>query len=236
MREIYEFSVIRYFPTSLSEEFINIGVFLHGHNGVEKILTEENARELHCSALIGDRKKFLGLVEYLNELSINGTLQDKNHYFNNFRFTDARQIASSKDVKEIIEDLYYDFVGHKFVYESKIPARATIIKNSLEIAKEHFQGYINIQRTTLFDFEIESVKKKIIHYSSVGSTTNKQDVANMIMLPQQQSENREYDFLDISKRHTAQQEHFLSKLQINNIKACPFSNRDEIAKYFEMIA
>lgn len=235
MRQIYDYTVIRYFPTSLSEEFINIGVFLNGYSSAEKIITEENARELHCSALIGDKKKLLGLVEYLNELSVNGTLQNSDHYFNNFRFSDTRQLASDKSKEEIIEELYFDFVGYKFIYESKIPKRATIIKNSFEVAKE-FQGFIQIYYSNTFDLEIESIKKQVIHNSFIGSAGNKQDVANMIMLPQEFALQNEYDFLDISQRVTPQKAYFQEKLKKNDIKLYSFSDKDEIANYFEKIA
>jgi len=236
MRQIYNYSVIRYFPTTLSDEFINIGVFLHGYSEAEKIMSQKSAEDLYCSQLIGDKKKLIGIVEYLNELSISGKLQDSNHYFNNFRFSDAKQIATSNSVEKIIEDLYYDFIGYKFQDDTKIPIKMKIIKNSLEIAKRDFKSYIKITRKELFDFEIESIKKKTIHHSSIGSIANKQDVANMIMLPQKKEINNKYDFLDISKNTPANKQYFYDKLQMNNIERFLFRNEEDIVEYFEKIS
>jgi len=69
MRKIHHYQTIRYFPHLLSDEFVNIGIILNASEKISRLLSIEEAKHLYCSVLIGDKKKFLGVVEYLNKLS-----------------------------------------------------------------------------------------------------------------------------------------------------------------------
>ena len=52
MRQINTYQVIRYFPHILSDEFINVGVMLTSGGKGSRILTEDEAKHIYCSALI----------------------------------------------------------------------------------------------------------------------------------------------------------------------------------------
>jgi superfamily II DNA helicase RecQ len=131
MRQIHNYQVIRYFPHILSNEFINVGVVLNSSKNLNRILTEEEAKALHCSAFIGEKKKFLGVIEYLNKLSTEKRLLESDHYFHNFRFGEKKQIASTKTESEVIDELFDDYIGFKIQNQDKLDERAIIIEQSV---------------------------------------------------------------------------------------------------------
>lgn len=239
MRRIHTYQVIRYFPHVLSDEFINVGVMITSGKGMNRILTEDEAKHMYCSALIGEKKKFLGVVEYLNELSADNRLLESNHYFHNFRFAEERKVASEKSEIEVVDELFNDYIGYKIQTEEKTDAKALILEQSIKLAdspslKKHVR--VRINQSTAFDFEVESIKKQIIHHSVVGKTTLKHDVTRMVMATPDHKENQNrYDFLNMNGEINPENP-YVKKLEHNFVDPYPYKTEKQIAHYLEQIA
>ncbi len=239
MRKIYQYQTIRYFPHVLSDEFINVGVILTSGKGINRILAEDEARHMYCSALIGEKKKFLGVVEYLNELASDNRLLESNHYFHNFRFGGEQKIASEKGEMEVVNELFEDYIGFKIQTKEKIDAKALILEQSIKLAKsQSFKNHIRVRidQSTAFDFEVESIGKQIIHHSIVGKTTLKHDVIRMVMATPDRKENQNrYDFLNMNGEINPENP-YVKKLEHNFVDPYPYKTEKQIAHYLEQIA
>lgn len=240
MRKIYNYYTIRYYPHVLSDEFVNVGVVLTSGKNTNRILTEEEARHLHCSALIGETKKFLGIVEYLNDLSSRNRLLESNHYFHNFRFSEEKKIASEKLETKIIDELFEDYIGFKISIHEKSDEKALIVEQSIKLVESSaFRNHIRIHQSKEskeFDFELESIRHKIMHHSNLGKSSLKQDVTRMVMAtPSNKKNNDRYDFLDLSG-DVDYASHYIKKLEQNFVDSYPYKYEDQIAKYLEGIA
>jgi len=236
MRKIYEYKVIRYFPNSFSDEFINIGVMLDGTNQKERILNESEAKHLYCSALIGENKKFYGVIEYLNNLVEKGILYDEHHYFHNFEFSERKQFISEKNENEIVEDLFENYIGYKFQSEEKLDKRIRLIQKSYSILESEFKfnKNIHIYKAEKFDFEIKHQRTQKIYHSNVGSIANKQDIVKMIMeTPLHKEKNHYYNFLNIAT--STKNNDYKERLDLNNIEYSDYSNEEKIVEYFEKL-
>ena len=239
MRQIHTYQVIRYFPHVLSDEFVNVGVMLTSGKGTHRILTEEEAKHIYCSALIGEKKKFLGVVEYLNELASDSRLIEGKHYFHNFRFADEQKIASDKKEGELIDELFDDYIGFKIQTEEKRDAKALILEQSIKLANSNaLKKYIRVHtsQSTAFDFEVESIQKQIIHHSVVGKATLKHDVTRMVMATPDYKENQNrYDFLNMNGEVDPANP-YVKKLEHNFVDIHPYGNEEQMAYYLELIA
>jgi len=235
MRKIQEYQVIRYFPNELSEEFINVGVMLNGTTNMERIISETEAKHLYCSVLIGENKKFYAMVEYLNKLSHDNKLRDPYQYFHNFNFSEVKVLASSSNENTILEELFETYIGYKLQNKEKLDRKTQLIQESYKIVKQEFKKYITIHQSEKFDFKIESIKKRKVYNSNVGSIGNKHDVLKMTWdVPVFQKENETYHFLDIAtiiKENNAKEKLALHKITVHN-----YSSDEEIQKYMEKIA
>jgi len=239
MRQIYTYQVIRYFPHVLSDEFINIGIMLTSEKGMNRILTEDEAKSIYCSALIGEKKKFFGVIEYINKLASDNRLLDEKHYFHNFRFGEERKSASKQTKEAVLDELFDDYIGFKIQTENKINEKALIVEQSIRLAQsKNFRKYlrIRIDQTTGFDFEVESIKKQIVHHSIVGKTTLKHDVIRMVMAtPDYKEDKSRYDFLNIAGE-VDRENIYVKKLEHNFVDIHPFKKEEQISHYLELIA
>jgi hypothetical protein len=239
VRKIYQYQIIRYFPHVLSDEFINVGVMITSGKGMNRILTEDEAKHIYCSALIGEKKKFLGVVEYLNDLSSDKKLLESNHYFHNFRFSQERKVASEKSEPEVVNELFNDYIGYKIQTEEKKDAKALILERSIELAQSpSFKKYVRVRidESTPFDFEVKSIEKQIIHYSVVGKATLKHDVTRMVMAtPVHKEKQDRYDFLNMNGEINPENP-YIKKLEQNFVDPYPYKTEDQIAHYLEQIA
>lgn len=237
MRQIYSYQTIRYFPHVLSDEFINVGVILNSANRV-RILSEEEAKSIYCSAFIGEKKRFLALIEHLHKLASDNVLLEK-HYFHNFRFSEEKTVASEKREDELLEELFEDYIGFKIKREEKKDLKELILEQSIKVAESSdFRNYIRIRRTPVseFDFEIESIKKEILHQSAIGKTTLKHDVTRIVMAtPDYKEHNKRYDFLNINGKINPENK-YVKKLIQNYIEPYPYKTKEDVANYFELIA
>lgn len=239
MRQVYHYQTIRYFPHVLSDEFVNVGVMLTSGKGMNRIVTEDEAKHIYCSALIGEKKKFLGVIEYLNELASDNRLLEEKHYFHNFRFGEERKVASEKSEMEVVNELFDDYIGFKIQTQEKIDAKALILEQSRKLAEsQSFRNHVRVRtdKSTPFDFEVESVKKHIIHRSMVGKTTRKDDVTRMVMAAPDHRENQNrYDFLNM-KGEVNPDNPYVKKLEHNFVDPYPYRTEEQIAQYLEQIA
>lgn len=234
MRQIYDYKVVRYFPNSFSDEFVNIGVMLDGSHQKERIISETEAKHLYCSTLVGENKKFYGVIEYLNNLVEKGTLNDTHHYFHNFEFSKKKQLVSEKPIDEIVEGLFENYIGYKLQSEEKLDKRMRFINKSYKILESEFNDYIQIHKTEKFDFEIEHLKSKKIYHSNVGSIANKHDIVKMIMeTPLQKEINHQYNFLDIAT--IVKVNDYKERLDLNKIKYYDYSSEEKIVEYYERL-
>lgn len=239
MRHIYTYQVIRYFPHVLSDEFINVGVMLTSPKEMHRILTEDEAKYLYCSALIGEKKKFLGVVELLNTLASDNRLMEETHYFHNFRFSEKRKSASEKTDQQILEEIFEDYVGAKIQTQEKIDKKALILEQSIQLAESRlFRNFVRVctDNTTTFDFEIESVAKHIVHHSNIGKTTRKDDVTRMVMAaPEYKDPHNRYDFLNMNGKVDPENP-YVKKLEHNFVDPYPYKTEEQMASYLEQIA
>jgi len=236
MRKIYSYRVIRYFPHMLSDEFINIGVMLLSGKGLGRILTEDEAQQLHCPAFIGERKKFLGVIAHLHRLESEGKLLEGEHYFHNFRFGDIQKLASEKDISEVVEELFYDYVGFKIATKEKREEKEIIYEASIKLVEREFRRYIRVRDSEVFDLELESIHTKIIHHSNIGKSSWKHDIMRMVYdTPAKKRKHDRYDFLDI-KGKIEKSNHGIQKLEQNLVEIHPYQTEDERALYMEMLA
>jgi hypothetical protein len=235
-RRIYTYRLIRYIPHTISDEFIYAGVFLENEVSAYRILSVDEARHLHCPFFIGDRKKFFGLVEYLNEFAQKGELANESHYFHNFRFTEARKIATDKSADEVVNEIFDDYVGYKIHSEEKIEEKKLILDRSKRLVETEFRKYIRICQSTEFDLEIENIANEIVHHSNLGRSSWKHDTSQMIMMtPTQTNPQERYDFLDIGGQIDPSGL-YVQKLKHNFIDIYPYKTEEDIAKYMELVA
>jgi hypothetical protein len=104
-RKVHKYKLIKYLPYPHSDEFLYIGVILKDKvkllQGIDLYAFKDN---------LGSRDKLLGMLSYLNEL---GTVQEiGNGYLNNYRLVD-RVLGSDLSDNELLEDLFYSYVGFK---------------------------------------------------------------------------------------------------------------------------
>ena len=235
MRKIYEYQVVRYFPNELSDEFINVGIILNSSTPKERIISEIEAKHLYCSVLIGENKKFYAMVEYLNKLVDDNKLRDPYQYFHNFNFSEVKVLASADSEEAIFDELFETYIGYKLHNEEKLDRRIQLIQKSHKIVKKEFQKYITIHQSNRFDFEIESIKKRKIYHSNIGSIANKHDIFKMTWeTPLAKKANEKYHFLNIAtiiKENDAKE-----RLALNKIDVYEYTNDKEIHKYMEKIA
>jgi len=235
MRKIYEYQVVRYFPNELSDEFINVGVMLNGAVQKERIISETEAKHLYCSVLIGENKKFYAMVEYLNKLVDDKKLRDPYQYFHNFSFSEVKVLASADSEETIFDELFETYIGYKLQSEEKLDRRVQLIQDSYKIAKEMFSNRIKIHQSNRFDFEIESIKKRKIYHSNIGSIANKHDIFKMTWeTPLAKKANEQYHFLNIAtivKENDAKE-----RLALNKINVYEYASDEEIHQYMKEIA
>ena len=235
MRKIYEYQVVRYFPNELSDEFINVGIMLNGSNPRERIISEMEAKHLYCSVLIGENKKFYAMVEYLNKLVQDNKLRDPYQYFHNFNFSEVKALASADSEEAIFDELFETYIGYKLHSEETLDRRVQLIQESYKIAKQEFPNRIKIHESNRFDFEIESIKKREIYHSNIGSIANKHDIFKMTWdTPLAKKSNEQYHFLNIAtiiKENDAKE-----RLALNKINVYEYTNDEEIHQYMKRIA
>ena len=235
MRKIYEYQVVRYFPNELSDEFINVGVMLNSGVPKERIISETEAKHLYCSVLIGENKKFYAMVEYLNTLVENKKLRDPYQYFHNFNFSEVKVLASSDNEDIIFDELFETYIGYKLENEEKLDKRIQLIQDSYKIAKQEFSSRIKIHQSNKFDFDIESIKKRKIYHSNIGSISNKHDIFKMTWeTPLLKKSNEQYYFLNIAtiiKENEAKE-----RLALNKINVYDYTNDEKIHNYMKKIA
>ena len=119
-------------------------------------------------------------------------LQEGTHYFHNFRFSEERKSASEKMENAVLNELFEDYIGFKIQTEEKMDAKALILAQSIKLAQsQSFRKYVRVRtdKSAVFDFEVESIKKQIVHHSVVGKTTLKHDVTRMVMATPDHREN-----------------------------------------------
>ena len=234
MRQLYSYQTIRYFPHILSDEFINVGVILNSANRV-RILSEEEAKSIYCSALIGEKKRFLALIEHLHKLTSDNVLLEK-HYFHNFRFSEEKTVASEKREDELLEELFEDYIGFKIHNEKKQELKQIIYEQSIYIIEKEFKSYIRFKKSKQFDFELENIKKQIKHYSNIGRISRKDDVMQMAFAtPRDKPINERYDFLDMTGQYNLNS-HYAQKLEQNFVEIYPYKTEEDMGKYLEIVA
>lgn len=234
MRQMYAYKVLRYFPNALSDEFINIGVMLDGTKYLERVVTEAEAKHLYCSVLIGESKKFYGVIEHIQTLVEKKRLRDPHHYFHNYVISESKHLTSDKSEEEILDGLFESYIGYKLHSEEKLDKRMKLIQDSFKIVKKEFRNHIAIHRSTQFDFEIENVKNQKIYHANVGSLGNKHDIFKMTMdTPLHKQFKHKYDFLDISTHKIENDSK--ERLALYQIDTYDYSNDEKIEAYMEQL-
>lgn len=234
MRKIHDYQVVRYFPNTLTDEFINIGIMLNGDASIERILEASEAKSLYCATLLGDSKKFYGLIEHLDNLAKKNILATTTHYFHNFTFSNTKHLASSQSKEEILEKLFKRYISSKLEKKEKEDKRQRLLIDTKKIAKNEFSKYISLHSSKQFDLELEHKKNFKKYYSNLGSLGNKQDVSTMLMeTPINKVSNRMYHFLNISNHDTSND--FKERLLLNDIKTFSYHGDEEIFAYLKTI-
>lgn len=153
MRKQYKYKTVRYFPNIETDEFFNIGIYLYENENENLLmLTDEHLAKLEDCPLISKEKveKFISIIK--KEKNLNSW------YANYLRFSEEKQVVSSKSYQEILQELYNDEVGYKFIYDN---SKISILEKEIEVLKnENQEKDFHIQGLSIFSSAILDTLKK----------------------------------------------------------------------------
>ncbi len=182
-RNIFKYHVVCYYPNIFSREFVNIGILCGNDDKFKSLfLSDDYITMINCNylnqkkkivkELINNLKDDLNLISNINEIS------KLSLYFNNFKFSEIEYIASRNSLDVIIKDLFFQYIGYKFVKEEKkdrkIIIREKIIEEIDSNFKKDFDYFYNDE---YFDLILKDKKKQKTYKAIIGSLFNEHDIS-----------------------------------------------------------
>ncbi|MEA3499114.1 MAG: DUF3037 domain-containing protein [Campylobacterota bacterium] len=234
------FNVIRYYPKILTREFINVGIILYDNNNVlYQLLSEDELSKFHCSTIINSKvlkSSLTSLDKYLQgHQELNSTLDVITNRYKNILDTSFQMThTGTEDSNDLIEQLYYDYIGYKFDIEEKESPMNRWIDITQSVVKHAFKNSIKVNQSKVKGYNLDFIntKTKRIHHSLLGSIENKENVSRAFL----NSNNMGiYDFLNTREKQTNYGLSNQSKLLKLDINVYSYSNDDNIAQYCENI-
>jgi hypothetical protein len=238
------FHIVRYYPKIQTYEFINVGIILYEDNKIfYKLLHSEETAKLHCSSLIEStvlKNSLDSLDNFLqNEQSINSTLDSISNRYKNILDTSFQLVYSgSEETKELVDKLFYDYIGHKFDMEGKKDTILEFIKTTRSLIIKDYSKYLEVHTSKIKGYTLDFIHKetKDIHHTLLGSIENSENISRaFINVPSTIPIKNEYHFLNVKSKLDLQKINNKIKLDKVGIKFYSYSNNDEMKQYVEKI-
>lgn len=229
------FKTIRYFPSSISDEFFNIGIVLRepeSNQPIIKLLTTEQMHQLPCITAENRNVVEKMLIAFEQH---NGLL-----YGNHVRFSKEQWIEPTESIEQEADTLFYQYVTYKLHHQKPtVDKIETIIQEAFDLAKKEFDRYLIISRDDhSFDMIIQPVKKSIIHKTKIGSVNNSEHIRKILWnteTDRYSGNNSLYDFLNIATTLEDKSNIHYSILSKTNINCIGFSDAENQFGYFKKL-
>jgi len=238
------FHIVRYYPKIQTYEFINVGIILYEDNEIfYRLLHSEETSKLHCPSLIEStvlKNSLDSLDKFLkNEQSINSTLDSISNRYKNILDTSFQLVYSGhEETKELLNKLFYDYIGHKFDMEDKKDRVRELIQDTRSLVLKDYSKYLEVQISKIKGYDLDLIHKKTrnIHHTLLGSIENSENISRaFINVPDTIPIQDKYHFLNIkSKLHTQKIDN-KSKLEKVDIMFHNYRDEYEINQYFKII-
>ena len=179
---IYNYNIVQYYPNILSGEFINIGIICGNEDTFDFLfLSEEHIEQINCNYLIQKKKVLKPLISYIKEeLDNKSTINEihENFYFNNFSFSKNELMTSYDDLNSVIKDLFFQYIGYKFVKEEKKEKRIIVKEMTIYEIEKHFSKYFSYEiKDNYYDLVLNRKDKKEQYKTIIGSLLNEHDIS-----------------------------------------------------------
>ena len=238
-RKNRKFNIIRYYPKIQTYEFINVGIILEDNNEIYyRLLEEEEISKLHCTSLIKSKilKNSLNTLDNFlqNKEKLNITIDTISNRYKNILDTSFQLIHSGSEKSEdLIEKLFYDYIGYKFETEDKISKLSKIIDDTENLVNKEFSGYLKVKKSKINGYNLDflNTKTNFIHHSLLGSIENSENVARAFLNVPLKIHNSQYDFLNTRINMTDNGLSNAFKLKQLNIKVHSFYDEEHILNY-----
>lgn len=238
-RKNRKFNIIRYYPKIQTYEFINVGIILADENEIfYRLLEEEEISKLHCPSLIKSKilKNSLDTLDSFlqNKQELNITIDTISNRYKNILDTSFQLIHSGTEKSEdLIEKLFYDYIGYKFNTEEKISKLSKIIDETENLIKKEFNGYLKIKKSKINGYNLDflNTKTNFVHHSLLGSIENSENVARAFLNVPISLGNSKYDFLNT--RFNISNNGISNKIKLShlNINVYSYYDEEQIANY-----
>ncbi len=247
IKKIYNYHIVSYYPNILSREFINIGIICGNETELNSLfLSDEYIEMINCNYLSQKKRIIKSLIEHIkSELDDKvNILQIKNCnlYFNNFKFLNEELLFSMDDINIVTKDLFFQYIGYKFVKEEKKDKRIIIKEKIIDEVNKNFNKSLSYsQNDEFYDLVIKNKKDSKPYKTIIGSLLNDNDVsrAMKVYLNSKVVKNHSifsyFNSLDELSKHEKKSQNSLSFLE-SKIDMRPICFSDEnISNALEMI-
>ncbi|CAA6812358.1 MAG: Unknown protein [uncultured Sulfurovum sp.] len=238
------FHIVRYYPKIQTYEFINVGIILYEDNQIYyKLLSSEEVNKLHCPSLVESKvlKNSLDSLEKFleNKKSLNHTLKDISNRYKNILDTSFQLMyAGHENTENLLNKLFYDYIGHKFDIESKKDRLAELIKATFSLVSKDYTDYLEVHSSKIKGYNLDFINKKTkeIHHSLLGSIENSENISRaFIHVPSSLDKRYKYNFLNIKSKLNDSAIDNRLKLNKLGINFYNYRNSDDIDNYCETI-
>jgi hypothetical protein len=225
------FKTIRYYPSSISDEFFNIGTVLQGETGgkpIIKLLSSEEMHQLPCITAENRSVVEKMLVAFKQH---NGLL-----YGNHVRFSKEQLIESTDSIEQEAETLFFQYVSYK-LHEAKptIDKIAKIRQSAQLLVQQEFSKYLKLIESNTFDIVIKPIKTDTVYKSKIGSAANADHVRKAVWDTEADRMSGgafRYEFLNTSTAQDDKSGLHKSILSRTGMHLADFSNPDAQNDYF----
>jgi len=228
------FKTIRYFPSSISDEFFNIGIVLRepeSNQPIIKLLTTEQMHQLPC--ITAENRSIVEKMLVAFEQH-NGLL-----YGNHVRFSKEQWIEPTESIEQEADTLFYQYVTYKLHHQKPtIDKIAQIRKSAQLLVQREFSSYLKLIESNTFDMVIKPIKKDIVYKNKIGSVANADHVRKAVWDTEADrmfSNSFCYEFLNTSTSQDDKSNLHKSILGRSDIQLSDFYNEETQLQYFEQL-
>lgn len=231
------FNIVRYYPKILTHEFINVGIILQYDDDIlYRLLSEEELLKFHCSSMMDSKSlknSLFTLDKYLQgSVELNKTLDVITSRYKNTLDTSFQMThTGAENSEELVQKLYYDYVGYKFDTEEKESSLDKWIDKTNRVIVHDFKNFLEVKKSKIKGYNLDFLNTKTnqIHHSLLGSIENRENVSRAFL--NSDSGNGIFDFLNIREKYTNYGLNNQSKLEKIDINVYSYSDDDNIARY-----
>lgn len=240
VRKIYTYRVVRYFPSSRSDEFFNVGVVVQDDKGQSKSLYIDEFNQ-HIKCL----RQFPSINKKALPFFLKVIRQEKNSqawYDNNLRFSELDTMICEQSIDEVANMLYEDYIGYKFhtkdiKYRYKKDRYKEIRETTKIVFEKKFQSKLILEELSEQSFFVINKRTNKKHFGRFGSVDNKQDIKELMYfsLDNDNYKKMGINFLGIISSNDDEikscKERFLTP---NHIVYFPYTSEEETEIYLEL--